>query len=156
MSCLSETSNPCEVIQHIFCNKGLYTNIIRSVKNSRHARENCGKYYLSFRSPVNGESFTLNSDRILEIFDKSGCVYWCNPVERCAGLAIVYSGFFAKVLLSYDQALKAKSECKVFCKSFKIPKCLFPNVPNDELCITLKGEQIIEMMCKAIGNCCSV
>ena len=157
MSCLSTTSDPCEVIQHVFCNKNLYVNVVKSIGKSRAARNKGGMYCLYFYSPSNGSNITIRGERILEIFENPCKICWCSSIERCAGLAIINSVFFANVLLSFNEALKAKSESKLYCKSFKIPHCLFPNVATKDLCITLNGTQIIEMAYRAMSSgCCSM
>ena len=154
MLCLSTTSDPCEVIQHVFCNKNLYGNVVKSIGKSRTAREKGGLYCLYFCNPADGSNITIHGKRILQIFEQPCRICWCSPVEQCAGLAIMNAEFFADVLLSFDEALKAKSESKLYCKSFKIPKCLFPNVAEKDLCVTLNGIQIIKMMCRAMTNGC--
>lgn len=156
MPCLSTTSDPCEVIQHIFCNKNLYGNVVKSIGKSRAAREKGGLYCLYFCNPADGSNITLRGERILQIFEHPCKICWCSPVEQCAGLAIMNTTFLANVLLSFDEALKAKSESKLYCKSFKIPGCLFPNVAAKDRCVTLNGKQIIKMACRAMtSGCCA-
>jgi len=155
LSCLSTTSDPYSVIFHIFCNKNLYGNIVKSIGKARAAREIGGLYCLYFCNPSDGSSITLKGERILEIFCNTYQVCWCNQVERCAGLAIINSEFFADVLLSFNQALQTRSESRLYCKTFKIPGCLFPNVPAKDRCLTMTGHQLIELMNRALtAGCC--
>lgn len=156
MPYLSTTSDPCEVIQHIFCNKNLYGNVVKSIGNSRAAREKGGLYCLYFCNPNNGSNITLSGERILEIFEHPCKICWCSEIEQCAGLAIINSVFFANVLLSFHEALRAKNESKLYCKSFKIPRCLFPNIEAKDQCITLNSTQIIKMACRAMTSGCCV
>jgi hypothetical protein len=155
MSCLSTASNPCDVIFHIFCNKSLYGNVITSIQKSRNAREIGGLYCLFFQCPCDKKSVTINGKRILEIYEKSCNICWCNDTERIAGLTIIYSDFFADVLASFVKANNAKNETKEFCKNFNIPEFLFPNVPPNERSFTISGKKIIELAFRAMsGNCC--
>ena len=152
--CLSNTSNPCQVIQHIFCNKNLYGNVVNSIKQSRAAREKGGVYCLYFCNPCNGTTITMRGERILYIFEHPCKVCFCSDVEKVAGLTIINSEFFADVLLSFDKALQARSEVKLYCKTFKIPQCLFPNIAEKDRCFTMTGKQLIDLMCKALSGCC--
>ena len=101
---------------------------------------------------INKAKITLRGDRILQIYENPGCICWCSETEKCAGLAISNSNFFADVLLSYYKALNARNERKSYCKCFEIPKCVFPNVSKQK--ITLTGEKILSLnlcsTCKCI------
>lgn len=154
MPCLSTVSDPCDVIKHIFCNKSLYGTVIASIANSRSAREKGGTYCLFFKNPCDKSTTILKGQRILEIYEDFCKVCWCSSAEMCAGLAIANSEFFADVLLSYDQALQARNDSKKYCKSFKIPTCLFPNVLPEDRCVTISGETIIYLMCQALNQRC--
>jgi hypothetical protein len=156
MSCLSTTSDPCEVIQHIFCNKNLYGNVVKSIGRSRVARQTGGIYCLYFCNPCDGSDITLRGERILHIFENPCRICWCSPTEKCAGLSIINASFFADVLSSANEALQARSESKLYCKCFKIPHCLFPNVAEKDRCITLTGQQIIKIMCRAMTSGCCI
>jgi hypothetical protein len=156
MSCcgLSETCDPCEVIRHIFCNKTLYENVINSIQLSRNAKALGGIYCLFFRNPCDCSSVTLRGERILYIYEHSCNVVWCNNTERVAGLTILNSEFFGEVLLSYTEALQAKNEVKEYCKSFKIPRCLFPNISEQNRVITISGDNIIKIMNRSLNSSC--
>jgi hypothetical protein len=154
MSCLSTASNPCDVIFHILCNKNLYGNVVRSIQKSRNAREIGGLYCLFFQCPCNKKSVTLRGERILEIYERSCNICWCNDTERIAGLTILNADFFADVLGAFTKANTAKNEVKEFCKNFNIPGCLFPNVPVNERSFTISGKKIIELACRAMSNSC--
>jgi|688.fasta_scaffold308250_2 hypothetical protein len=147
--CLSE---PCEVIQQIFYNKTLYENVINSIQLSRNARSLGGMYCLYFCNPCDNSSITLRGERILYIYDNPCNVVWCNNTERVAGLTILNSEFFAEVLLSYTEALRAKNEVREYCKSFKIPRCLFPNISQNR--ITISGDNIIKLMNRSLNSYC--
>lgn len=152
-SCLSDTSNPYSVIQHVFCNKNLYSSVITSIQKSRDAREILGTYCLYFCNPCNSSSITLKGDRILDIYENPCKICWRCSTERVAGLTIQNADFFADVLSSLNFALMAKSESKLYCKTFNIPRCLFPNISNCS--ITLTGEEIIKLSCRGMtpGYC---
>ena len=154
--CLSTTSDPCQVIQHVFCNKNLYGNVVNSLAQSRAAREKGGVYCLYFCNPCDNSSVTLKGSRILNIYEHTCRVCFCSNTEKVAGLTIVNSEFFADVLSSFNEALRARSEVKLYCKTFKIPCCLFPNIAAKDRCYTMTGEQLIEMMCRALtSGCCA-
>ena len=156
MSCLSELSDPCKIINHIFCNADIYWKAAKSIKNARNAKNNHKLYCFTFVSPVNNAKITLKGERILEIIDNKCCIHWCSETEKCAGLTILNSTFLTDVLLSYYKAVHARNERKLFCKCFEIPKCLFPNVSKTK--ITLTGEQIISLhecsACCCKSSCC--
>ena len=152
-SCLSSLSNPCDIIYHVFCNQHVYGDVVKSIAKARAAREIGGVYCLYFKNPVDGSTIILKGHRVLEIYENPCKICWCSPTEKCAGLSIIHSDFFATVLLSYHEALQARSESRKYCKSFRIPKDLFPNVSTNN-CVTLKGEEIIYLMCKALSKKC--
>ena len=154
-SCLSNTSDPCEVIKHIFCNKNMYGKVVASLRNSRNARELGGMYCLYFCNPCDNSSITIKGNRILDIYENPCKICWCSNTEKVAGLTILNFEFFADVLLSFNDALQAKSDVKLFCKTFKIPRCLFPNISAKDSCFTITGKNIIKIMCLSLnGNCC--
>jgi hypothetical protein len=152
--CLSETSDPLEVIQHVFCNKSLYGSVMQCIKLARNSREIGGVYCFNFRNPCNKSLITLSGRRILNIHEKECQISWCNNTEMIAGLTILYIDFFGQVLSSYKEALQAKNEVKEYCKSFTIPLCLFPNIPVSNKNITLSGHKIIEIMNLSLCNYC--
>ena len=153
--CLSTASDPCEVIQHIYCNKSLYGNVVRSIQKSRNARELGGLYCLCFCNPCDGSRISIKGDRVLEIFENPCCIRWCSNNERVAGFTIINAEFFASVLSAFDTALSAKADSRLYCKSFLIPQCLFPNVPSDKLKVTINGKMLTQIMFKALSsNCC--
>ena len=153
-NCLSDTFNPCAIILHIFCNKTFYDSVINSIQLSRNAKENGGIYCLYFQTPCDGSSITLRGERILYIYENPCKVIWCSNTERIAGLTILNSNFFGDVLLSYTQALQAKNEVKEYCKSFTIPRCLFPNISEQDRVITISGDKIISLMNQSLNSSC--
>ena len=139
--CLSDTSDPYEVIRHIFRNKTMYENVINSIALARNAKLRGGSYCLYFKNPFNNTSITISGERILFIYTKC-CVNWCNDIEKVAGLILLNSEFFRSVLLSYTEALQARSQSKEYCKTFNIPRCLFPNVKSTNM----NGKTILRLM----------
>jgi hypothetical protein len=154
MSCLSETSDPLEVIQHVFCNKSLYGSVMKSIKLARNARAIGGIYCFNFRNPCDKSSITLSGQRILNIHEKECKITWCNHTEQTIGLTILNIDFFGQVLSSYKEALQAKNDVKEYCKSFTIPVCLFPNISANNRHITLSGRKIIEITNMSLCNSC--
>ena len=151
MSCLSTASTPCDVIFHIFCNQNLYGDVITSIHKSRKAREIGGIYCLFFQCPCDKKSITLKGSRILDIYEKSCNICWCNDTERIAGLTIIHADFFGDVLASFNKAKNAKNNMQEFCKNFNIPEILFPNIPPKERSFTISGKKIIELAHKAMA-----
>lgn len=154
-ACLSDTSNPYLVIQHVFCNNTLYNNVVKSIQKSRNAREILGTYCFYFCNPCDNSSITLSGERILDIYENFCQIRWRCQTERVAGLTIRNANFFAEILASLNVALQAKSDSKLYCKTFEIPRSLFPNVSCKDSRITLTGDEIIKLSCRGMtpGYC---
>lgn len=154
MSFLSLSSNPCDIISEIFCNKNLYGNVIKSIQKARNAREDLRLYVFYFTNPATGQRIAIKGNRVIQIFENPCGICFCNNVEKAAGLAIINANFFAEVLTSIDKALDKKSEVKLYCKTVYIPKILFPNVPDNRRKITLNGKTILKILFKSLGTSC--
>ena len=48
----------------------------------------------------------------------------------------------------------AKNEVKEYCKSFTIPRCLFPNIPEKNRIVTVSGNNIIKLMNRSLNSSC--
>lgn len=152
MSGVSTAQTPCEVIYHVFLYKSLYGQMIGALNRARnHVAE--GKLFcISFRNPLSGVVTQLTGSRIIEICDHPSTIVWCSPEERIAGLVLLYSSFFSCVLASYYRAEVHRNKLTLYCKNVTVPKALFPYLPTEYCKFTIRGNQIIALMCAAIGN----
>jgi hypothetical protein len=152
MSGVSAAQTPCEVFYHVFSYKGLYGQMIRALNRARnHVAE--GKLFcINFRNPLSGVNTLLTGARIIEICDHPSTIVWCSPDERIAGLVLLYASFFSCVLGSYYKAERHRNQLTLYCKSVKVPKQLFPALPQEFCQFTIRGNQIIALMCAALGQ----
>ena len=152
MSGVSSAQTPCEVIYHVFLYRSLYSSMIRALNRARNHVAQGKLFCISFRNPLSGVVTQLTGARIIEICDHPSTVQWCSDEERMAGLVLLYASFFRGVLGSYYKAETHRNHLTLYCKSFRVPKELFQSLPSQYCQFTIRGNQIIALMCAALGN----
>lgn len=152
MSGVSSAQTPCEVIYHVFLYKSLYGQMVRAINRARNYVAEGKLFCISFRNPLSGVVTQLTGRRIINIYDDYPNITWCTDEERIAGLVIVNASFFAGVLKSFYQAQTHRNNLALYCKSFVVPRALFPAIPPEYYQFTTRGNQIIALMYAALGN----
>lgn len=125
--------------------------MIRALNRARnyHAQ---GKFYcITFCNPLSGAKTLLTGDRILQICDSPSTVVWCSDEERIAGLVLLNEAFFRCLLGAFYRAETHRNHLQLYCKNVKVPQALFPALPPEFCQFTIRGNQLIAIMCAALG-----
>jgi hypothetical protein len=152
MSGVSDANTPCGVIYHVYVNKSIYGEMIRSVNRARNYHSE-GKYYcITFTNPLTRTSIVLSGERILQIVDHPNSITWCSDEERIAGLVLINRNFFTCLLGAFYKAETARNQIKLYCKSVSVPLTLFPFLSIEDSNFTAKGKDILAIMYSSLGN----
>lgn len=151
MSGVSLAQTPCDVIYHVYQYKNKYGEMLRSLNRARNYHAE-GKFYcINFLNPLSGVKTLLTGERVIQICDHPTKVVWCSSEERIAGLVLLNASFFRCLLGAFYKAETARNKLQLYCKSVKVPLSLFPALPAEYSVFTVRGDQILAIMCSALG-----
>ena len=130
---------PKEALGYILEYKNTILKILKSVQKAREAKNQCKKYVLCVKEPIDiktflpGEMLLVPGEQILRMYDS--CILDCDEFLFVFEV-LKNSSFFLKIFKSIEKARKAYNECKEFCACVKIPddldifECVEPKVIN--------------------------